>query len=172
MLHENIKAVRERKGITQEELAGRLHVVRQTVSKWERGLSVPDADMLVSLSEVLATPVSVLLGETVSAPEVDDVQAIAKRLEAINLQLARRSILRRRIRLAALGVVFAATALIFILFVAMGGSYQAWDYHDPELAVAGTILHAAEWVFVRIAPFVLAGSAVGFYLVWRRGDVG
>ena len=62
MLSENIKIIRKSKGLSQEELAERLNVVRQTVSKWEQGLSVPDADLLVSISEVLGVPVSTLLG--------------------------------------------------------------------------------------------------------------
>lgn len=65
-----------------------MNVVRQTVSKWEQGLSVPDADMLLALSEALETPVSVLLGETVVEPEADTLQAISQKLEVINLQLA------------------------------------------------------------------------------------
>ena len=65
MLNENIKAIRKSKGLSQQELAIKLNVVRQTVSKWEQGLSVPDSDMLISLSEALETPVSTLLGETV-----------------------------------------------------------------------------------------------------------
>lgn len=66
MLNENIRALRKAKGLSQEELAVRLNVVRQTVSKWEKGLSVPDADMLVAIGEAFNTPVSVLLGETVA----------------------------------------------------------------------------------------------------------
>ena len=62
MFSENLKAYRKAKGLTQEELAVRLHVVRQTVSKWEKGLSVPDADLLVRLAEVLEVSVSQLLG--------------------------------------------------------------------------------------------------------------
>ena len=65
MLSENIKAGRRAKGLSQEELANRLNVVRQTVSKWEQGLSVPDADLLIAVSVVLEMPVSTLLGETV-----------------------------------------------------------------------------------------------------------
>ena len=90
MLNENIKAIRRSKGFSQEELAVRLNVVRQTISKWEQGLSVPDSDMLLSISEALETPVSILLGETVVEPEVDDLKAISKKLEIINLQLAQR----------------------------------------------------------------------------------
>ena len=96
MLNENIKAIRKSKGLSQQELAVKLNVVRQTISKWEQGLSVPDSDMLISLSEVLETPVSTLLGETVIESEVDAVKAISEKLEIINLQLARRKTLRRK----------------------------------------------------------------------------
>ena len=51
MLSENIRAARKARGLSQEELAARLNVVRQTISKWEQGLSVPDADLLIGLSE-------------------------------------------------------------------------------------------------------------------------
>ena len=51
MLQDNIKEFRKHKGMTQEELAARLNVVRQTVSKWEKGQSVPDADLLQKLAE-------------------------------------------------------------------------------------------------------------------------
>ena len=56
MLNENIKISRKSKGLSQDELAIKLNVVRQTVSKWERGLSVPDSEMLISLSEILEIP--------------------------------------------------------------------------------------------------------------------
>ena len=88
MLNENIKTIRKSKGLSQEELAVKLHVVRQTISKWEQGLSVPDADMLISISEVLETPVSALLGENVVESEADNLRVIAEKLEVINLQLA------------------------------------------------------------------------------------
>ena len=97
MLNENIKAIRKSKGLSQQELAVKLNVVRQTVSKWEQGLSVPDSDMLISISEVLETPVSTLLGETVIETEVDTLKAIAEKLEVINLQLAQRKTTRRKI---------------------------------------------------------------------------
>ena len=97
MLSENIKAIRKSKGISQEALAIKLNVVRQTISKWEKGLSVPDSEMLLSISEVLETPVSVLLGETVIEPEYDDLKAISEKLETINLQLAQRKIGRAHV---------------------------------------------------------------------------
>ena len=97
MLHENIKAIRKSKGLSQQELAIKLNVVRQTVSKWETGMSVPDSDMLISISEVLETPVSILLGETVVETKISDLEVISEKLEIINLQLAQKKIARRKI---------------------------------------------------------------------------
>ncbi|MCI8806143.1 MAG: helix-turn-helix transcriptional regulator, partial [Clostridiales bacterium] len=97
MLNENIKAIRKSKGLSQQELAAKLNIVRQTVSKWEQGLSVPDSEMLISLSEVFETPVGTLLGETVIQTEVDTLKAISEKLEVINLQLVQRKTTRRKI---------------------------------------------------------------------------
>ena len=90
MLKENIKSLRKSKGLSQEELAIKLNVVRQTISKWEQGLSVPDAEMLISISELFETPVNTLLGENISEKEVNDLKAISEKLEIINLQLSQR----------------------------------------------------------------------------------
>lgn len=97
MLNENMKAIRKSKGLSQQELAVKLNIVRQTLSKWEQGLSVPDSDMLITISEVLETPVSTLLGKNVIESQMDDLKAISAKLEVINLQLAQRKITRKRI---------------------------------------------------------------------------
>lgn len=89
MLSENIHSIRKSKGLSQEELAVKLNVVRQTVSKWERGLSVPDSEMLITISDILETSVSTLLDETYTEIPGDDLKVISEKLEIINLQLAR-----------------------------------------------------------------------------------
>ena len=86
MFPENLKTMRKAKGHTQEELAIKLNVVRQTVSKWEKGLSVPDADVLCKIADVLDTDVSTLLGEEIVAET--DKNAVAQQLAKINEQLA------------------------------------------------------------------------------------
>lgn len=86
MFHENLKTMRKAKGYTQEELAIKLNVVRQTVSKWEKGLSVPDADVLCKIADVLDTDVSTLLGEEIV--EETDKSAVAQQLAKISEQLA------------------------------------------------------------------------------------
>ena len=97
MLKDNIKTIRKSKGLSQEELAIKLNVVRQTISKWEQGLSVPDSELLVSLSDALDTPVSTLLGENVTEQKEDSLQEIAEKLEIINLQLAHKQENKRKI---------------------------------------------------------------------------
>ena len=97
MLKNNIKAIRKSKGFSQEELAVKLNVVRQTISKWEQGLSVPDAEMLISISEIFEIPVSTLLGENIAESKTDDLKAISEKLEIINLQLSQRKREKRKI---------------------------------------------------------------------------
>ena len=169
MLSENMRAIRKSKGLSQQELAVRLNVVRQTVSKWEQGLSVPDSDMLVSISEVLETPVSTLLGESVIAPEVDGLQAIAAKLEVINLQLAQRKTTRKRILYWFLLSLCAVIVMTFAVLLALESPYLGWDYRDPETAVLGVAFHAFEWLFVRAAPMLLIGAVIGMFLTQKKG---
>ena len=168
MLSENIKAVRNSKGLSQEELAVKLNVVRQTVSKWERGLSVPDSEMLISISEALETPVSVLLGETVTENAPEDLKVISEKLEVINLQLAQQKASRRKALHWFFILISIIIAGVFIAAVIAGSPYLNWDYSDPETAVAGTVLHAFEFVYVRTAPFLFAGAVVGAVMTRRR----
>lgn len=85
MIGEQIKTARKAKGVSQEELAVRLGVVRQTVSKWENGMSVPDADVLIKIAELLDVPVNQLLG---IEPESGSVQDMAGELARLNKELA------------------------------------------------------------------------------------
>ena len=168
MLSENIKALRKAKGLSQEEFAVKLNVVRQTVSKWEQGLSVPDADVLISIAKAFDTSVSTLLGETITEPQPDDIKILSEKLEVINLQLAKAKETKRK-RLHTLFIVLcAAIIIIFIALFLAKSPYLGWDYSDPETAVAGTILHAFEFVFVRIAPFALIGTIAGIVLTKKK----
>ncbi len=168
MLSENIKSIRKSKGLSQEELAVKLNVVRQTVSKWEQGLSVPDSDMLISISEVLETPVSALLGETVTETKADDLKAISEKLEVINLQLAQRKDARRKaFRLISI-LICTATVIIFAVLGALDSPYLGWNYNDPETAVFGAAFHVFEYVFVRIAPIAFVGGIIGIVATRKR----
>ena len=168
MLNENIRAIRKAKGLSQEELAIKLNVVRQTISKWEQGLSVPDSDMLISMSEALETPVSTLLGETINEAQADDLKAISEKLEIINLQLARRKATRRKIlHWFFIGVCAAVVATIIILLL-LDSPYLDWNYSNPETAVVGVAFHAFEWIFVRLMPILLAGAIIGIILTRKK----
>ena len=168
MLNENIKAIRKSKGLSQEELAIKLNVVRQTISKWEKGLSVPDSNMLISISEVLETPVSTLLGETVVESKVDDLKAISEKLEIINLQLAQRKTTRRKILHWLLILLCTVIVTISVVLIVLNSPYLGWDYNDPETAVLGVAFHLFEWLFVRLAPIIIIGAIVGIFLTRKK----
>lgn len=168
MLNENIKAIRKSKGLSQEELAIKLNVVRQTISKWEKGLSVPDSNMLISISEVLETPVSTLLGETVVESKVDDLKAISEKLEIINLQLAQRKTTRRKILHWLLISLCTLIVTISAVLIVLNSPYLGWDYNDPETAVLGVAFHSFEWLFVRLAPIIIIGAIVGIFLTRKK----
>ena len=168
MLNENIKAIRKSKGLSQEELAVKLNVVRQTISKWEQGLSVPDADMLISLSGAFETPVSTLLGEPVTAAKADDLKAVSEKLEIINLQLAQGKELRRKTARCLLIGLCTAIVIISAVFIYCGSPYLGWNYHDPETAVMGTVLHAFEWLLIRLLPILLLMAGTGIFLTRRK----
>lgn len=88
MLNENLKQLRKSKGLSQEELAIRLNVVRQTISKWEKGLSVPDADMLIKIADIFEVSVSELLGAKIEEKNEQYINDVADQLMRINEQLA------------------------------------------------------------------------------------
>ena len=168
MLNENIKTIRKSKGLSQQELAVKLNIVRQTVSKWEQGLSVPDSDMLISLSEVLETPVSILLGETVIEREVDTLKAISEKLEVINLQLAQKKTTRRKIVHWSLISLCAIIVIVFAILSVIESPYLRWNYSDPETAVLGVAFHSLEWLFVRAAPIILICAIIGIFLTRKK----
>ena len=168
MLNENIKTIRKSKGLSQEELAVKLNVVRQTISKWEQGLSVPDSDMLISISEALETPVSTLLGEAVTEAEADDLKAISEKLEVINLQLAQRKASRRKMLHWLFISLCAVIVIIFAALMVLSSPYLDWDYSDPETAVVGVAFHAFEWLFVRLAPVIFIGAVIGIFLTRKN----
>ena len=168
MLKENIKSIRKSKGLSQEELAIKLNVVRQTISKWEQGLSVPDAEMLVTISEVLETPVSTLLGENISETKVDDLKAISEKLEIINLQLSQRKNERRKIVHWLLVSLCIVMIIVFISLILLNSPYLNWNYSNPEYAVLGVVFHSFEWLFIRIAPIILIGLIIGIFLTRKK----
>ena len=155
MLKDNLKTLRKNKGLSQEELSIKLNVVRQTISKWESGLSVPDAEMLISISEVFETPVSEILGENIEEKEKNDLKVISEKLEVINEQLSLKQKRKRKRTINFLIIMDVCIILFFVLLSLLGSPYKDWNYSNPEWAVIGTLLHSFEWVFFRVAPIAV-----------------
>lgn len=127
MLKDNLKTLRKNKGLSQEELSVKLNVVRQTISKWESGLSVPDAEMLITISEIFETPVSEILGESIDEKEKNDLKVISEKLEVINEQLSMKQKQKRKIIVNFLIITYVFIILLFILLAVLGSPYQSWD---------------------------------------------
>lgn len=117
MFNENLKTIRKAKGYTQEELAIKIHVVRQTISKWEKGLSVPDADVLSKLADVLEINVSELLGSEIK--EETNKNEVSEQLAKISEQLALKNRRHKRIW-KVIGVTLLAVIVINMLLVVLG----------------------------------------------------
>ena len=124
--------------------------------------------MLISLSEVLETPVSKLLGETVAETEADNIKAISEKLEVINLQLAQRKTTRRKV---IRWLLISLCAIIVMVFVGVGilnSPYLGWDYSAPETAVLGVAFHSFEWLFVRVAPIIFIAAIIGIFFTFKK----
>ena len=124
--------------------------------------------MLISISEVLETPVSTLLGETVSESKVDDLKVISEKLEIINLQLAQRKTTRRKILHWLFILLCAMPVAISAFLITLNSPYLAWDYSNPETAVLGVAFHSFEWLFVRVAPIIFIITIIGVFLTRKK----
>ena len=140
MLSENIKQLRKAQGLSQEELAVKLNVVRQTISKWEQGLSVPDSDMLIKIAEVLGTRVSVLLGENLESDmDPDMIKQMADKLEVLNQEYARNKETKRKIwHIVFLGLgIFCTIALVEVIYVYGSILFAVLDPNSSAVSVIG-----------------------------------
>ena len=155
MLKDNLKTLRKNKGLSQEELSIKLNVVRQTISKWETGLSVPDAEMLIKISELFETPVSEILGESIEEKETNDLKVISEKLEVINEQLSISQKQKRTRKIIVLLIIDICLIFFFVLLALLGSPYLTWDYGNSEWSVIGTLWHSFEWIFFRIAPLLI-----------------
>ena len=155
MLKDNLKTLRKNKGLSQEELSVKLNVVRQTISKWESGLSVPDAEMLISISKVFETPISEIQKEKKEEKKKNDIKVISEKLEVINEQLSMKQKQRKKRTINFLIIMDVCIILLFILLAVLGSPYKSWDYSDPEWSIIGTIWHSFEWIFFKIAPILI-----------------
>ena len=132
MLQENIRNLRKAKGWSQEELAIKLNVVRQTVSKWEKGLSVPDSQMLIRIADELDTTVAILLGELTEqndhSAQNTELKEIAAKLEILNEQFAKRNERQRKIWRTVF--IILGVIVVFVLFYELAGMLHFWTAID------------------------------------------
>ncbi len=144
MFSENLKTLRKQNGFSQEELASKLHVVRQTISKWEKNLSVPDADTLIRLAEILEVSVSELLGSKIETENGNVTNDVAEQLSRINEQLAIKNRRSRRIwkAIAIILVVFFLISVFIIMSLSVPDLNNS--IHNNQPIVNEEIIQADE----------------------------
>ena len=148
MLQDNIRSLRKARGLSQQEVAQRLHITRQTLSKWENGLSVPDAQLLLKLAEILEVSVAQLLeGSTETNEEEQDT--VAEQLERLNLLLAERNRRSRRIWRIVAGVLIGAAVVTMLLLLLSVIAFRSFTTDSTvsggeEVVVAGDDLPSYE----------------------------
>ena len=141
MLSDNIKSLRKNKGYTQEELAARINVVRQTVSKWEKGLPVPDAEALQRLADVLEVDIKELLGSPMVSEQKND--EVVEQLARINEQLVIKN--RRAHRIwKTIGIIFAVFVGISILLAILGAVLFSANFSTSETVELKVEEHVVE----------------------------
>ena len=133
MFADNLKTLRRARGLSQEELAGRLHVTRQTISKWENALSVPDAELLLRLAEELEVPVSRLLGGPVEEEPAPD--QVAAHLAELNRLLADRNRRSRRIWRVVAGVLIGLAAATVLLMLLNAAAFRSITTDTEQTAI-------------------------------------
>ena len=137
MFNENLRELRKSKGFTQEELATKINVVRQTVSKWEKGLSVPDADSLQKIADVLDVEVSQLLGANVETEASKN--EIAEQLSRINEQLVIKNRRTKKI-VTAICVILLLPLIIFIIMIILSNFFYANVKETDSYEIDDTVI--------------------------------
>lgn len=178
MLKDNIKKLRKAKGLSQEELAIKLNVVRQTISKWETGLSVPDSDMLIHIAETLDTSVNVLLDDPIKSDNDSELKIIANKLEIINEQFAKHNESRRKTWKIISCAVFVAAICILLgglvssicaqLMTNGNGMHisNIGGYDDPvNVYISNKLFNPLPFIMVLLSAIV---SAIGIYKTRKK----
>ena len=130
-INEIIREKRKALSLTQEQIAEYLGVSTPAVNKWEKGLSVPDADLLVKLADILEVSVAELLGGNI--PDCEDTNELAEQLSRINEQLAIKNRRSRRIWKVVLGIIVAFVVInIFFVIVGVISNNSFREYTNVE----------------------------------------
>ena len=172
MLSQQIQLLRKQQGLSQQVLADRLHVVRQTVSKWEQGRSVPNAQQIQPLADALNTSVQTLLELEPSA----DAQRMQEQLDTLQTELRQATLRRHKRRFLALtvsGLVLLVLALLVLLH-----SYHAlaaWEQLAPQViggADVATQIYVAsltpELLLCLVPLILLAAGLIGLWRTFRK----
>ena len=102
-----ISTKRKEKKLTQEELAEKLYITDRAVSKWERGLSLPDADKMLDLCNILDINVNeLLIGE-------ENMKDEKKKTDELLLELAKQEEIKNKKLMTSMWVILVTSVLFY-----------------------------------------------------------
>ncbi len=123
--------LRKQKGFSQEELANRLNVSRQTVSKWEVGDSTPDMEKLIAISDLFEISLDELVLDKTSEPAYDAQSAKPDIYSEIKTDIKEKVLTdgnkkkaKKGLKVAGiiLGAILAIDLISFVIYVVLNGS--------------------------------------------------
>lgn len=155
---EKLLTLRKAKNLTQEELAERLNVSRQSVSKWESGQAVPELDKIVAMSTVFDVTTDYLL----KSSEIDDLSVKTEMLEKQQEQMLAREQRQQKIRECVLYgvVIYLVFFAVWFLERTLFWDYIFWesDIHIGTLGIVAVEFLAATAAVVFVCARKLKGE--------------
>lgn len=147
-----LSRLRKEHGMTQSQLADKLNYSDKSVSKWERGDSIPDTYTVYLIAQIFGIPVSELLGEEISPDYSTPKQKRDAKTTFIPL-------------ICVFGILFAASIVFFILKNIPSAQPYAWYSFLYALPAAGIVLTVFSSIWWRLLYRFLSTS----FLIWSVG---
>lgn len=176
ILAEKIMQLRKKNGWSQEELAGRLGVSRQSVSKWESAMSIPDLDKILQMSQIFEVSTDYLLKdeitEEVYVPGNPDAGTNEDTARKISMEEAQEYMKVRRTYMNQMGLSVAACILSpVILLLLLGLAEFQWIPMTEDVAAGIGIVVLLLMVAGAVASFIMMGMKLDKYKYLEEEDL-
>ena len=154
ILADKIIKQRKKNGWSQEELADKMNVSRQAVSKWESAQTIPDIDKIMLLGELFGVTTDYLLKDSIEDEEIAEV-AEEKPVRKISLEYANAYLAVQKKNSWFIGVATLLCILSPILLMIFGG-LSDYDYQYDDLVIIGIVTLFA-FIIAAVPMFIVAG---------------
>lgn len=170
ILADKILNLRRKNGWSQEELAEKLNVSRQSISKWEGALSIPDISKIIELAAIFGVTTDFLLKDEIEIAEYTEKDESDKRVRVsvadANEFIKRSTIQGRQTAIGAMLCILSPILLIILSGYADNGRYAISDVVAAVIGI--TVLLSL--VSIAVAAFIISGYGMRNYKHFYEGD--